>query len=437
MLKSLPNIFRIPELRKRVLFTLAILAVCRLGAHIPTPGIDAQALSYFWKQASGTIFGFIDMFSGGALSQMTIFALGIMPYITASIILQLLTVVIPRLEQLAREGEEGRKKINQYTRYGTVVISIIQSFGISFYLQGQQTPLGPLVAEPGPFFTFLVVITMTSGTIFLMWLGEIITERGIGNGISLIIFVNIISRVVPDGQRTYASLKTGELEFATLIILLAMVVLTIGAVVFIESGQRKVPVQYAKRIVGRKMYTIPTTHIPLRVDQSGVIAVIFAMAVMSFPLTLATFSKVEFLNNFSNFLQNQDLLYSLILGGLIIFFCYFYTAVTFNPQDLADNMRKYGGFIPGVRPGKNTADYLDKILTRIILAGALFVALLATLPRIIYRNMGVHFWAYVFGGTAILIIVGVALDTMRQIESHLLMRHYDGFLKKGRLRGRR
>jgi preprotein translocase subunit SecY len=437
MLKSLFNIFKIPELRRRIIFTLALLSVCRLGAHIPAPGIDGQALATFWKQmAEGTIFGFIDMFSGGALGQMTIFALGIMPYITASIIFQLLTVVIPRLEQLAKEGEEGRKKITQYTRYGTVIIGIVQSFGISFYLQGQQTPVGPLVPNPGLFFSFLTVITMTAGTIFLMWLGENISERGIGNGISLIIFVNIISRVVPDGQRTLVFLRTGELSLFVLFLLLGIVVFTVSAVIFIESGQRKVPVQYAKRIVGRRMYTIPTTHIPLRVDQSGVIAVIFAMAVMSFPLTLATFSKIDFLKNLSDFLQRSDLLYSAIYGGLIIFFCYFYTAVTFNPVDLADNMRKYGGFIPGVRPGKNTADYIDKILTRIILAGALFVATIAILPRIIYRNMGVPFWAYVFGGTAILIIVGVDLDTMRQVESHLLMRHYDGFLKKGRLRGR-
>jgi preprotein translocase subunit SecY len=362
MLKSLFNIFKIPELRRRIIFTLALLSVCRLGAHIPAPGIDGQALATFWKQmAEGTIFGFIDMFSGGALGQMTIFALGIMPYITASIIFQLLTVVIPRLEQLAKEGEEGRKKITQYTRYGTVIIGIVQSFGISFYLQGQQTPVGPLVPNPGLFFSFLTVITMTAGTIFLMWLGENISERGIGNGISLIIFVNIISRVVPDGQRTLIFLKTGELSLFVLFLLLGIVVFTVSAVIFIESGQRKVPVQYAKRIVGRRMYTIPTTHIPLRVDQSGVIAVIFAMAVMSFPLTLATFSKIDFLKNFSDFLQRSDLLYSAIYGGLIIFFCYFYTAVTFNPVDL---------------------------------------------------------------------------DTMRQIESHLLMRHYDGFLKKGRLRGR-
>ncbi len=440
MLSSFRNVFRIPELKKRILFTIALLVVFRIGCHIPTPGIDGRALSEFWQaQAKGTIFGLIDMFAGGAFGNMTIFALGIMPYISASIILQLLTVVIPRLEQLAKEGEEGRKKITQYTRYGTIVIGLIQSFGLSFWLQAQHGPGGtPIVLYPGLGFQAMVMLTMTTGTAFIMWLGEQITERGIGNGISLIIFAGIIARLLPDSLRTFTLVGTGEIAPFTLLFITAVAVITVGAVIFVESGQRKIPVQYAKRIIGRRMYSVPATHIPLKVDQSGVIAVIFAMAVMSFPMTLATFTKIPGLKVVAEYLQSGAgaWLYSLIYATLIIFFCYFYTAVTFNPVDLADNMRKYGGFIPGVRPGKTTADYINRVLTRITLPGAVFVAIIAILPRILYQSVGVPFWAYIFGGTAILIIVGVDLDTMKQIESHLLTRHYEGFLKRGKLKGR-
>jgi preprotein translocase subunit SecY len=430
------NLFKIPELKKRVFFTLALLIVYRIGVHVPVPGIDAVALASFFAKAKDTILGLFDMFSGGALERLSVFALGIMPYISASIILQLLTVVVPHLERLSKEGEQGRKKITQYTRYGTVVLSIIQGFGISVGLESMMAPGGaPVVLVPGWGFRLLTMITLTSGTAFIMWLGEQITERGIGNGISLIIFSGIVVNIPNAISNTFRLLSTGELSIFPVLILIVLMVAVIGFIVFIEQGQRRIPVQYAKRVIGRKLYGGQSTHLPLKINTSGVIPPIFASSIIMFPATLASFINVDWIQSVAAAIKPGNLSYELLFVGFIYFFCYFYTAVTFNPVDVAENMKKHGGFIPGIRPGKRTADYIDRVLTRLTLGGATYVAAVCVLPSVLISNFNVPFY---FGGTALLIVVGVAIDTMSQMESHMLTRHYEGFLKKGggRLKGR-
>jgi len=430
------NLFKIPELKKRVFFTLALLVVYRIGVHVPVPGIDAVALASFFAKAKGTILGLFDMFSGGALERLSVFALGIMPYISASIILQLLTVVVPVLERLSKEGEQGRKKITQYTRYGTVVLSIIQGFGISVGLESMMAPGGaPVVIVPGWGFRLLTMITLTSGTAFIMWLGEQITERGIGNGISLIIFSGIVVRMPNAISNTFRLLSTGELSIFPVLILIVLMVAVVAFIVFIEQGQRRIPVQYAKRVIGRKLYGGQSTHLPLKINTSGVIPPIFASSIIMFPATLASFIKVDWVQQVAAAIRPGNFSYELLFVGFIFFFCYFYTAVTFNPVDVAENMKKHGGFIPGIRPGKRTADYIDRVLTRLTLGGASYVAAVCVLPSILISNFNVPFY---FGGTALMIVVGVAIDTMSQMESHMLTRHYEGFLKKGggRLKGR-
>lgn len=430
------NIFKIPELKKRVLMTLAFLVVYRIGVHVPVPGIDSIALASFFAKARGTLLGLFDMFSGGAFEKLSVFALGIMPYISASIILQLLTVVIPHLERLSKEGEQGRKKITQYTRYGTVLLSIIQGFGISVGLESMTSPGGaPVVIYPGWEFRFMTVITLTAGTAFIMWLGEQITERGIGNGISLIIFAGIVCRLPVAIANTFRLVSTGEMSIFLMIILLVMMVAVVGVIIFVEQGQRRIPVQYAKRIIGRKMYGGQSTHLPLKINTSGVIPPIFASSIMMFPATIASFIKIEWVQGIAKALTPGSVIYELIFVGLIFFFCYFYTAVTFNPVDVAENMKKHGGYIPGIRPGKRTSDYIDRVLTRITLGGAFYVSCICVLPSILITKVNVPFY---FGGTALLIVVGVAIDTISQIESHMISRHYEGFLKKGgaRIKGR-
>ncbi len=430
------NIFKIPELKKRILFTLAFLSIYRVGVHVPTPGIDAVALASFFARAKGTLLGLFDMFSGGALERLSVFALGIMPYISASIILQLLTVVIPHLERLSKEGEQGRKKITQYTRYGTVILSIIQGFGISVGLESMTSPGGaPVVIDPGWHFRIMTVITLTAGTAFIMWLGERITERGIGNGISLIIFAGIVARLPVAIGNTFRLLSTGEMGIFPILILVVLMVSVVGVIIFMEQGQRRIPVQYAKRVVGRKMYGGQSTHLPLKINTSGVIPVIFASSIIMFPATVASFMNVPWMQNIASSMRPGNVAYELLFVGFIFFFCYFYTAVTFNPVDVADNMKKQGGFIPGIRPGKRTADYIDRVLTRITLGGAIYLSAVSVLPSILITKFNVPFY---FGGTALLIVVGVAIDTISQMESHMLSRHYEGFLKKsgGRMKGR-
>jgi len=429
------NIFNVPELKKRIFFTLALLAVYRIGAHIPTPGIDAYALSEFFKGTAGTILGFFDMFSGGAFKRLTIFALGIMPYISASIILQLLTVVFPPLEKLKKEGEQGQKKITQYTRYGTIVLSCIQGLGISFGLEAMKSPGGAMiVTEPGWAFRLMTVLTLTSGTAFIMWLGEQITERGIGNGISLIIFSGIVAGIPSAIKNTIRLMNTGEIQLLIFIGLLLLMVLVIGAIVFMESGQKRIPVQYAKRIVGRKMYGGQSTHLPLKVNTSGVIPPIFASSIIMFPATMVNFISHPWMKTVSNSLMPGTLIYTLLYVVMIFFFCYFYTAIIFNPADVAENMKKHGGFIPGIRPGKPTSEFIDKMLSRITFGGAAYLSLVCVLPDYLIKYFNIPFY---FGGTGLLIVVGVAMDTIVQVESHLVMRHYEGFVKKGRLRSRR
>ncbi len=434
MIGGFQNISKIPELRKRIFFTLMMLAVYRVGCHIPTPGIDGSALSAFFGARQGTLFGLFDMFSGGALSQMSVMALGIMPYISASIILQLMTVVVPHLEKLKKEGEQGRKKITQYTRYGTVVLSVIQGFGIAIGLERMTSPGGAMVVPMGGWgFRLMTVITLTAGTAFLMWLGEQITERGIGNGISLIIFSGIVAGFPAAVGNTFRLMSTGELTPFFMLIMVAVMIAVVGVIVFVERGQRRIPVQYAKRVVGRRMYGGQSTHLPLKVNTAGVIPPIFASSIIMFPATIANFMSVEelpWLQTVVNYLTPGHIVYNLIFVVFIIFFCYFYTAVQFNPVDVADNMKKYGGFIPGIRPGKNTAEYIDRVLTRLTFSGALYVSAVCVLPQILIYEFNVPFY---FGGTALLIVVGVAMDTANQIESHMLTRHYEGFMKKGGL----
>jgi preprotein translocase subunit SecY len=458
---SLKNIFAVSDLRKRVLFTLGLLAIYRVGGHIPTPGVNSEALALMADQAKNTMFGLYDMFSGKNLSQMTIFALGIMPYISASIILQLLTVVWPYLERLSKEGELGRRKITQYTRYGTIVLSVVQALGIALYLEHQTNIVGglPLVYNPGWFFRFMTILTLTTGTGFIMWLGEQITERGIGNGMSLIIYAGIVVNLPHAVLSTVEQMRLGQLTLVQVLILLVLMIMVVGAIIFVERGHRRVTVQYAKRVVGRRMYGGSSTHIPLKVNTGGVIPVIFASSILAFPLTLkGMVPQGGFLQRAIDQIDYGMPLHNLLYLVGIIFFCYFYTAIIFNPDDVAENMRKYGGFIPGIRPGKRTAEYIDTILTRITLVGAVYLACVALLPQflisgfkvapipfigetldryipqVITQGMGVQFF---FGGTSLLIIVGVAMDTVQQVESQLIMRHYDGFMKKTRIRGRR
>ncbi|MCK4618992.1 MAG: preprotein translocase subunit SecY [Desulfobacterales bacterium] len=430
------NIFKIPELKKRILYTFALLVVYRIGVHVPTPGIDAVALASFFARAKGTLLGLFDMFSGGALERLSVFALGIMPYISASIILQLLTVVIPHLERLSKEGEQGRKKITQYTRYGTVLLSIIQGFGISVGLEQMTSPGGaPVVIHPGWEFRLMTVITLTAGTAFIMWLGEQITERGIGNGISLIIFAGIVARLPTAIANTFKLLSTGEMGIFLIIIMIVFMIAVVGCIIFVEQGQRRIPVQYAKRVVGRKMYGGQSTHLPLKINTSGVIPPIFASSIMMFPATIGSFIAIAWIQNIVSAITPGSIIYEVLFVGLIFFFCYFYTAITFNPDDVAENMKKHGGYIPGIRPGKRTADYIERVLTRITLGGAIYVSAVCVLPSILISKFNVPFY---FGGTALLIVVGVAIDTVSQIESHMLTRHYEGFLKKSgdRVKGR-
>jgi len=431
LVTSLQNILKIPELRSRVLFTLAMLAVYRVGAHIPTPGINNEELFKFLTERGGALMGFLDIFSGGALSRLTIFALGIMPYISASIILQLLTVVVPHLSKLAKEGERGRKTIIQYTRYGTIVIAFIQGFGIALGLEGMND--GAFVLDPGWAFRFMTVITLVAGTAFLMWLGEQITERGVGNGISLIIFSGIVASLPSAIVQTFELYKVGQISLLLLLILAIVMLAVMAAIVFLESGRRKIAVQYAKRVVGRRVYGGQNTHIPLKINTAGVIPPIFASSIIAFPATITSFIQVPWVQAFGAQLAPGSLLYTMMYVGLIIFFCFFYTAVVLNPVDMADNMKKYGGFIPGIRPGQKTADFIYKVLTRITFAGAIYLAIVCVIPELLIYKLNMPFY---FGGTSLLIVIGVGLDTAQQIENHMLMRNYDGFLGKGPLKGR-
>lgn len=459
MLESIRNIFSIPELRKRVIFTLLILAVYRIGGQIPNPGISSTALAEFWQAQKGTILGFVDLFSGRYMSRMTIFALGIMPYISSSIILQLLTVVWPYLEKLSKEGELGRKKITQYTRYGTIFICIIQSAGISIFLQGLRTPAGArVVPNPGLGFIFLTVLTLSTGTVFIMWLGEQISERGIGNGISLIIFAGIVVNFPRGVQSVLTGLRTGEMDPLRLIFLVVLMLAVVAFIVYVERGQRRIPVSYAKRVVGRKVYGGQSTHLPLRVNTGGVIPIIFAASIITIPATVAQLIKIPIFQTVAQQFGLGMPLYNLLYVAAIIFFTYFYVSIIFNPSDVADNLRKYGGFIPGIRPGKNTSDFIDNVLSRITLVGAIYLAAIAILPEFLMTGFKVNTLPFVgnfleanlpkwftqglnvefyFGGTSILIVVGVAMDTLQQIEAQLVMRHYDGFMRRSRIRGRR
>lgn len=456
---SLKSLFNVSDLRNRVLFTLGLLGVYRVGNHITIPGIDNNAVLQFAEQLKNTMFGLYDMFSGGNLSKVTIFALGIMPYISASIILQLLTVVWPYLEKLSKEGELGRRKITQYTRYGTILLSVVQALGIAIFLEKNTAPGGfHLVMNPGWGFRLMTILTLTTGTCFIMWLGEQITERGIGNGMSLIIFAGIVVNFPRAVIQTFDQMRTGQIGLIRILFLLVLMVLVVAAIVFVERGHRRVIVQYAKRVVGRRMYGGSSTHIPLKVNTGGVIPVIFASSILAFPYTISQAVQSRWTDALTLQLGPGMPLYNLLYVAGIIFFTYFYTAIIFNPDDVAENMRKYGGFVPGIRPGKRTAEYIDTILTRITLAGSIYLVVIAllpnfmmsgfkvapipfvgewldaALPKFITEGMNVQFF---FGGTSLLIVVGVAMDTVQQIESQLIMRHYDGFMKKTRIRGRR
>jgi preprotein translocase subunit SecY len=433
MIEQFRNIFRVPELKRRILFTCVLLIVYRIGAHVPTPGIDAHALATFFQRQQGNLLGLMDVFSGGALRRLSVFALGIMPYISASIILQLLAVVVPALERLQKEGEQGRKKITQYTRYGTVGLSAIQGLGIAIGLESMRIGTELVVPGPGWAFRLMTTITLTGGTIFLMWLGEQISERGIGNGISLLIFAGIIVRMPEAIVASWTLITQGEMNPLIFLALVAVMVLVVAGVIIMTLGQRRIPVQYAKRVVGRRVYGGQSTHIPLRVNTAGVIPVIFASSIIAFPATIAQFVTHPWAQAIQSWMRFGGVPYTVVYGAGIIFFTYFYTAIIFNPTDVADNMKKYGGYIPGIRPGSKTAEFIERILDRITLVGALYLAGISILPEILITQMNVPFY---FGGTSLLIVVGVALDTVQQVESHLLMRHYEGFLKKAKVRGR-
>ncbi len=461
-LQAVANLFRIEDLRKRLLFTLALLAVYRIGAHIPTPGINTALLQQLFEQGKGSVLGLFDLFSGGNFRRLTIFALGIMPYITSSIILQLLTVVFPYLERLQKEGELGRRKITQYTRYLTILLSVIQSLSIAFTLQAQSLNGQSLVYHPGRGFTLMTVLTLTTGSAFIMWLGEQISERGIGNGMSLIIFVGIVVGLPRAVWDLYEKAKTnawGPFTPMALILLIGLMVAAVAFIVFVEGGQRRIPVQYAKRVVGRKVLGGQMTYLPLRVNSGGVIPPIFASSLLAFPATLAlVFPRYKFITDFGNWLRWGEPLYTAIYIAMIILFAFFYVGIVFNPTELADNMRKNGGFIPGIRPGRNTSEHISRILKRLTLIGAVYLAIVCILPewmiagfrlhhlwmvgpwfdahfpRWILEGLGVTFY---FGGTSTLIVVGVAMDTVQQLEAQLVMRNYEGFARKGRVRGRR
>ncbi len=435
MLGGIRNTAALPELRRRLIFTFLMLAVYRIGVQIPTPGINGEALAAFFEKNAGTLFGMFNMFSGGALENFSIFALGIMPYISASIIIQLLTVVIPQLEALSKEGESGRRKITQYTRYGTVALSLIQSLFISVGLEGMSGPGGEaIVIVPGWQFKIMTIITLTSGTAFIMWLGEQMTERGIGNGISLIIFAGIVARMPAAIGNTIQMVSAGEMNVLFLVFLLLMMVLVVGVIIFFETAQRRIPIQYAKRVVGRRVYGGQSSHLPLKINVAGVIPPIFASSIMMFPATIGGLIQIDWIQRVSASLNPGTIYYYLLFTGFIVFFCFFYTAVTFNPVDVAENLKKHGGFIPGIRPGKKTADFIDKALTRLTVIGAIYVSVICVMPTVLISKFNVPFY---FGGTALLIVVGVAIDTISQIESHMVMRNYEGFMKKGRIKGRR
>ncbi len=440
MFEKLANIFKIPDLRKKIFFTLMILVIHRIGAHIPTPGIDINALNAYFTQHTGGLLNLVDMFSGGALKRFTIFALGIMPYISASIILQLLTVVIPFLEKLSKEGEFGRKKINQYTRYLTVVICLVQSYGLSIWMKSMYAPNGaPVVPNPTMGFTLISMLTMSTGTILLMWFGELITERGIGNGISLLIFDGIVAEYPAAILELVMKVKLGEFNPVFMVIVLGLFIAITAFIIYIEQAQRRLPVQYAQRIVGRKVYGAQSTHIPLKINPAGVMPIIFAASIIMFPQQIASFlgRKINLFNRIALWLSPDTVLYLFLYGTLIIFFTYFYTAIIFNPKDLAENLRKFGGFIPGIRPGQNTSEYIERVLNRIVLPGSIFIAFIAIIPSLIRMWLGIPAnLAHLMGGTSLLIVIGVDLDTMKQIESNLVMHHYDGFMKKGKMRGR-
>ena len=442
MFSAFTNIFRVPELRSRVLFVLGILLVYRIGTHIPVPGVNIEALANSFKSQNNGILGFLNLFSGNALKQASVFALGVMPYISMSIILQLLTAVIPTLEKLSKEGELGRRKITQYTRIGTVVLCLIQGMGTTYLFKnfGEN-----VVYHWGLGFQLMAVLALTTGTIFIMWLGEQITEYGVGNGMSIIIFSGIVAALPGQMTATYRLFRVDQISLAAVILFAAFTLLTIGFIVILQQGARKIPVQYATRVVGRQVFKGQSTQLPLKVDYSGVIAVIFSSSILVFPSTIAKYvqnvpivaSDQGLVYNAMDFIIRNfspgAFVYYVLYSALIVFFCYFYTAIAFNPTDLSENMKKYGGFIPGIRPGQPTAEFIDRTLTRITIWGALAVCAIAVFPDLLTRQL--HIPVY-FGGTSLLIIVGVALDTMKQIESHLLMRHYDGFMKKGRLKGR-
>ncbi|NBU20158.1 preprotein translocase subunit SecY [bacterium] len=425
------GLVKIPELRKRIIFTLLMLAVYRIGIHIPTPGVDSGALQQVFSNMKGTIFGWFNLFSGGALERFSIFALGVMPYISSSIIFQLLTVVVPYLHDLQKEGEQGRKKITQYTRYGTVLLCLIQGYGIATGLEHYSNP--SVVMHPGLAFRLLTTCTLTAGTVFLMWVGEQMSERGIGNGISLLIYAGIAARIPSGIGSTLSLYRSGELSFLKILMILAIIIVTFFCIIFVERGARRIPIQYAKRIVGRKVYGGQNTNLPLKVNTSGVIPPIFASSLIMFPATVATFFPSEKVQQFTQLLQPGNTLYNILFVGLIIFFCYFYTAVSFKTDDVADNLKKYGGFIPGIRPGQPTAQYIDYVLTRLTLGGAVYISCICVLPTFFTQALKVPFY---FGGTSVLILVGVALDTVAQIETFLLSRNYEGFMKHTRVKGR-
>lgn len=417
MIDAIKNALKVPDLRKRIFFTLGIIAIYRLGAHVPVPGVDVAKITQLMSSQQGGVLNFVDLFAGGALSKFAVFALGIMPYITATIIMQLLTVVIPTLERWMKEGEAGQKKITQWTRYGTLALAIVESIGLTLFFQGALAIQFSLLTK------FLIVVTLTAGTALIMWMGELITQKGIGNGMSLLIFSSIVSRVP---IALYQTLSVVSPYFVLLVVVIFLLV--VAAVIFIEVGQRRIPVQYAKRIVGRKMYGGQATYIPLKVNSAGVIPIIFASSVLIFPAQIAKFVQVPWVQKLGDTLSPQSNVYIVLFAAMIIFFAYFYTAIAFNPIDLADNIKKYGGFVPGVRPGKPTAIYFDKVLNRITLPGSVFLATIAVLPTLLFRTLNAPFFEY-FGGTSLLIMVSVALETMQQLESQLVMRNYEGFFK--------
>jgi len=440
ILSSFRNIFKIAELRKRILFTLMILGIERIGTLVVTPGIDTTVLEEGFRQLQGTLFGLYDLFAGGAFSRAAVFGLGIMPYISASIIIQLLGSVLPFFQKLQREGEEGRKKITQYTRYGTLLISAMQAYGVAIFLQNIELANGlRAVPDPGIGFIFMTMISMATGTMLIMWLGEQIDERGIGNGISLIIFIGIIASLPSALVEEYTQFSAGQRGLLSELFLLALALIIIASIVLITQGTRRIPIQYAKRVIGRKVYGGVNTHFPMRVNTAGVMPIIFAQAIMFVPSTVITFfPESEFMDGVQRLFSYDSWFYWILYGAMVVFFTYFYTAIALNPVDVADNLKKQGGFIPGVRPGKKTSEFLDNILTRITLPGSIFLAFVAIIPAILAKFAKIPYnLASFFGGTGLLIIVGVALDFLQQVESHLFMRHYDGFMKSGKIRGRR